>query len=351
MNMKRDQPGWRRRLAAWLLPLFCLLVVVVIGSVSVGSADLSVGSVWKIIMSRFMFAGSIDKDWTQAAETIVWEIRLPRIVLAVLVGAGLGAAGTAYQGVLRNPLADPYILGVSSGASVGAAAFILFGSGWSIVGSWTLPFVAFLCGLVTLFVVYRLASINGTIQVETLLLSGVVVQSFLGAGLSLLISLSREKIQDIVYWMMGSLALADWQSVIVIAPYVLGGIAVMWLCTRELNILALGEQKAHHLGMNVQRIRLVLLVTASLAAGATVAVSGVIGFVGLIIPHMMRSIVGSDYRVLLPVSAVAGSILLVMADTIARTILDPQELPIGVITAFLGAPFFAYLLRRRRKNF
>ncbi|WP_096463767.1 FecCD family ABC transporter permease [Aneurinibacillus soli] len=349
--MKRDQLGWGRRLTVWLLPLLCLLVVVVIGSVSVGSADLSIGSVWKIMMSHFMFVGLAEKDWTQAAETIVWEIRMPRIMLAVLVGAGLGAAGTAYQGVLRNPLADPYILGVSSGASVGAAAFILFGGSLSIFGSWTLPFVAFICGLLTLFVVYRLASINGTIQVETLLLSGVVVQAFLGAGLSLLLSMSGEKMQNIVYWMMGSLTLADWESDVVITPYVLGGITVMWLCSRELNILALGEQKAHHLGMNVQRVRFVLLVTASLVAGATVAVSGVIGFVGLIIPHMMRSVAGSDYRVLLPVSAVAGSILLVVADTMARTVLDPQELPIGVITAFLGAPFFAYLLRRRRKNF
>ena len=335
----------------WLLPLFCLLVVVMIGSVSVGSVDLSVSVVWNIVLSRFGFGGSGEPGWTKAAETIVWDIRMPRIMLAALFGAGLGAAGTAYQGVLRNPLADPYILGVSSGASFGAAAFILFGGGWAVFGSWTLPFVAFVCGLLTLLAVYRLASMNGTIQVETLLLSGVVVQAFLGAGLSLLLSMSGEKMQNIVYWLLGSLTLSDWESGAVIAPYVFGGIAIMWLLTREMNILALGEHKAHHLGMNVSRVRLTLLVTASLAAGASVAVSGVIGFVGLIIPHMMRFVTGSDYRVLLPVSAVAGAILLVVADTAARTVLDPQELPIGVITAFLGAPFFAYLLRRRRKHF
>jgi len=178
-----------------------------------------------------------------------------------------------------------------------------------------------------------------------------VVQAFLGAGLSLIMSISGEKMQQILYWLMGSLTLSDWSSGVAVAPYVIVGWFVIMLFTRELNLLALGEQKAHHLGMNVERTRLIVLLAASLTAGAAVAVSGVIGFVGLIVPHIMRTLVGSDHRVLLPVSAVAGAILLIAADTLARTIMDPQELPIGVITAFLGAPFFGYLLRKRRQRF
>ncbi|MFT9849050.1 FecCD family ABC transporter permease [Aneurinibacillus sp. REN35] len=351
MGLKEEQRGFGKKLGFWLLPLLFILVVMIVGSVSIGSAELSFYTVWKIILSRLPFVSGVEKEWSQAAEVIVWNIRMPRILLAILVGAALALAGAAYQGVLRNPLADPYILGVSSGASLGAASFILFGQGLAIFGQWTLPLVAFVCGIGTLFIVYRLAYVAGKVQIETLLLSGVVVQAFLGAGLSLIMSISGEKMQRILYWLMGSLSLSDWSSGIAIAPYILAGGVLIFLFAGELNLLALGEQKAHHLGMNVGRTRLIVLLAASLTAGAAVAVSGVIGFVGLIVPHMMRAIVGSDHRVLLPVSAVAGAILLIAADTLARTLMEPQELPIGVITAFLGAPFFGYLLRKRRRLF
>ncbi|WP_246147213.1 FecCD family ABC transporter permease [Aneurinibacillus danicus] len=349
--MKEGQQGFGKKLVFWLLPLLFVLLLAVVGSVSLGSAQLSFNMVWKIIFSHLPFVPDMEREWPKAAEVIVWNIRMPRIMMAILVGAALAMAGVAYQGVLRNPLADPYILGVSSGASLGAASFILFGQGLAILGQWTLPLVAFVCGIGTLFIVYRLAYIAGKVQIETLLLSGVVVQAFLGAGLSLIMSISGEKMQQILYWLMGSLTLSDWSSGVAVAPYVIVGWFVIMLFTRELNLLALGEQKAHHLGMNVERTRLIVLLAASLTAGAAVAVSGVIGFVGLIVPHIMRTLVGSDHRVLLPVSAVAGAILLIAADTLARTIMDPQELPIGVITAFLGAPFFGYLLRKRRQRF
>jgi len=351
MAVKEGQQGFGKKLVFWLLPLLFVLLLAVVGSVSLGSAQLSFNMVWKIIFSHLPFVPDMEREWPKAAEVIVWNIRMPRIMMAILVGAALAMAGVAYQGVLRNPLADPYILGVSSGASLGAASFILFGQGLAILGQWTLPLVAFVCGIGTLFIVYRLAYIAGKVQIETLLLSGVVVQAFLGAGLSLIMSISGEKMQQILYWLMGSLTLSDWSSGVAVAPYVIVGWFVIMLFTRELNLLALGEQKAHHLGMNVERTRLIVLLAASLTAGAAVAVSGVIGFVGLIVPHIMRTLVGSDHRVLLPVSAVAGAILLIAADTLARTIMDPQELPIGVITAFLGAPFFGYLLRKRRQRF
>lgn len=351
MGLKEGQRRFGKKLGLWLLPLLFVLLLVVIGSVSLGSAQLSFYVVWKIILSHVPFIPNMEKDWSKAAEVIVWNIRMPRILLAILVGAALAVAGVAYQGVLRNPLADPYILGVSSGASLGAACFMMFGQSIALFGQWTLPLIAFICGMGTLFVVYRLAYMAGKVQMETLLLSGVVVQAFLGAGLSLVMSMSGEKMQRIFYWLMGSLTLSDWSSGVVVAPYVILGGLIIFLFAGELNLLAFGEQKAHHLGMNVERTRLVILLAASLTAGAAVSVSGVIGFVGLIVPHIMRAIVGSDHRVLLPISAVAGAILLIAADTIARTVMEPQELPIGVITAFLGAPFFGYLLRKRRQRF
>jgi iron complex transport system permease protein len=351
IRLKEGHKGFGKKLGFWMPLLLFVLFLVIVSSVSLGSARLSFSIVWKIIFSHMPFVPGIEKDWSRAAEVIVWNIRMPRILMAILVGAALAIAGVAYQGVLRNPLADPYILGVSSGASLGAASFILFGQGFSFLGQWTLPVVAFVCGVGTLFIVYRLAYVAGKVQMETLLLSGVVVQAFLGAGLSLVMSMSGEKIQQILFWLMGSLTLSDWSSGVAVTPYVIGGGLIIMLFAGELNLLALGEQKAHHLGMNVERTRLVVLVAASLTAGAAVAVSGVIGFVGLIVPHTMRALVGSDHRVLLPVSAVAGAILLIGADTLARTIMEPQELPIGVITAFLGAPFFGYLLRKRRQRF
>jgi iron complex transport system permease protein len=351
IGLKEYPLSWGKKLGIWLFPLLFLLVFVIVGSVSLGSARVPFDTVWKIILSHLSLMPEGEKEWTRSAEIIVWQIRMPRILLAIFVGAALAISGVAYQGVLRNPLADPYILGVSSGASLGAASFLLFGQGLALLGSWTLPLVAFLCGLGTLVLVYRLAYIAGKVQVETLLLSGVVVQAFLGAGVSLVISLSGQKMQQILYWLMGSLTLSDWEKGAVVAPYVCVGATCIGLFARELNLLSLGEQKAHHLGMNVERTKLIVLLAASLTAGAAVAVSGVIGFIGLIVPHIMRSLVGTDHRVLLPVSAVAGAILLIVADTLARTIMEPQELPIGVITAFLGAPFFGYLLRKQRKRF
>ncbi|WP_051331084.1 FecCD family ABC transporter permease [Aneurinibacillus terranovensis] len=351
VQRKPSSWSWYKRLVFWLLLLSFLLFLAVMFSVSLGSANLSYFTVWQIIMSHLPFGLSAAKGVPSAAETIVWEIRMPRVLLAVLVGAALASSGVVYQGVLRNPLADPYILGVSSGASLGAALVIMFGWQISVTGQWTLPLVSFICGLATLFIVYRLAFTRGRVRIESLILSGVVVQAFLGAGLSLVLSQSQEKAQQIIFWLMGSLTLSDWTFGEVIFPYIAGGILVMYGFARELNIMALGEEHAHHLGMNVGWVRLVLLIAASLTAGAAVSVSGVIGFVGLIVPHIMRMLVGSDHRLLFPVSAIAGSVLLVIADTLARIIMQPQELPIGVITAFLGAPFFAYLLRQTRKNF
>lgn len=337
-----------RTWAVWTIGLLAILLFTVGIAVSWGSGGLSVTDVWRILFGRLPgMAQWVGTDWPQSAETIVWQIRMPRIVLAALVGAALSVAGAIFQGVLRNPLADPYILGVSSGAALGAAIVIFFGVEYAWVGRWTLPLVAFLGGCLTLLLVFSIARGNGHKPMETLILAGVIVQAFLGAVLSLLIALSHDQLQKIIYWMLGSVALLDWREAWVMIPYLLVGLLVAMFYSRELNILALGERTASHTGVAVVRTRIILLIVASLLTGAAVAIAGVIGFVGLVVPHMLRLLIGSDHRVLVPLSVLAGAVFMIWADTFARLVLSPRELPVGVLTACVGAPLFAYLLQRR----
>ncbi|MET3683921.1 iron complex transport system permease protein [Alkalibacillus flavidus] len=335
-----------------LIGLLLGLAVLMSLSISLGSANISFTTVWQVILSRVPIVnGFINGTWSDATETIVVDLRMPRILLAALVGAALALAGALYQGVLRNPLADPFILGVSSGASFGAAITFVFGLQLMWLGQFTLPVVAFVFGFVTLMIVYMIARIGQKVRMETIILAGVVVQSFLGACLSLVMALANEKLQTIVFWMMGSLTLTDWSYTAVVLPVMAVTVIISLFFTRELNMLGLGEEVAHHSGVSVERTRFILLILASLMTGAAVSVSGAIGFVGLVVPHMIRLIVGSDYRLILPLSLVGGAIFLVGADTLARVVLAPRELPLGVITAFLGAPFFIYLLRQAKREY
>lgn len=272
-------------------------------------------------------------------ETIVMGIRLPRVVLGAVVGFALAAAGTVMQGFFRNPMADPSIIGVSSGAAVGAVASIVLPLG---VG---LRPAAFAGAIVTAFGVYLVATENGRTPVATLLLAGVAVQTFLGAVISYLLVNSGESLDQAVYWLMGHLHNSSWSEVALLVPVVVPVFFLLSVYASDLNVLLLGEEDAQTLGIEVERTKRILLVTASLITAAGVAVSGVIGFVGLIVPHMMRLVVGPDHRILLPTSALAGAIFLVGADTVARA--GPAEVPVGIVTAALGAPFFLYLLRTR----
>ena len=350
--MLSEQNQWLKTLFLWIPILLVLVLLTVVLSVSVGSAELTFQTVWKVIVSKLpFFEDQIQKNWKESTEVIVWNIRMPRIMLGLLIGAALSASGVAYQGVLRNPLAEPYILGVSAGAALGAALVIVTGWQSSLLGKWSLPAVAFFTGILTLTAVYRLAKIQNKIQIETLILSGVVVQAFIASALSLVLALSEEKMQMIMFWLMGSLSLTDWSYIWIILPYVVIGIVIIWLFSRELNIMALGEEEAYHLGVSVEKVRVILLITASLITGAAVSVSGTIGFVGLVVPHIIRLLFGSDHRIVLPLSILIGAIFVVGADTIARTIMAPRELPIGIITAFLGAPFFGYLLRKKKSGY
>lgn len=339
--------GWNK--ALW----FLLMPVLLMGSVSValslGSASIPLEKVWGILLTPPWVEGE-SEAYTSAEQTIIWGIRFPRVMLALAVGASLSLAGVGFQAVLRNPLADPYILGVSSGAAVGVAAVILLG--WqAALGGWAVPVVAFFSAALTLVGVQLLAQSREWVTVERLILSGVVLQTFLGAFLSFMLSISGDRIHQIVFWLLGSLALNDWGSNLVVAPFLLLGMMVIWGLSRSLNLLLLGEEQAAHMGVDVAVVKWLTLLAATLMTAAAVSVSGIIGFVGLVIPHIVRLLVGPDHRLLVPLCAFVGAMFLLWSDTAARLLLAPRELPIGVITALFGAPVLAFLLRKSRRGF
>jgi iron complex transport system permease protein len=293
--------------------------------------------------------GNITPTWTRALETIILEIRLPRVVLAGLVGAALATAGATYQGLFRNPLADPYLIGVAQGAALGAVVGFLLP--WSVAGFGLIPLLAFSGAVVSTAIVYSLARVGKTLPATTLILAGVALGALLAAIVSYLIITSGDVMHGIMFWLMGSFSLSQWSEVKFVLPYVVVGVGVLLLYARSLNVMQLGEEQAQQLGISVEKLKLILLTAATLITAAAVSFVGIIGFVGILIPHGVRLIWGPDYRFLLPLSVLVGAIFLILADIVARTILVPSEVPIGVITAFCGAPFFLYLLRRRTKIF
>jgi iron complex transport system permease protein len=330
----------------WVL---CLLFSVSF-AVSVGSADVGGWTVWKVITVKLGLYGP-DPALDEATVAIVWELRLPRVLLSALVGAMLSVAGAVYQGVLRNTLADPYILGISSGSALGAVLFFLTGWGEAPFGVWALPFFAFVGACLAFMLVLRLARSRAAAAPESLILSGVVVQAFFAALLAFALSMVPSELQRIQFWMLGSFTLRQWEHVAAATPFFLAGLSACWLLSRELNLFSLGDRPATHLGVRVGLMRILLLTAASLMTAAAVSVSGMIGFVGLVVPHAVRMLSGADYRVLLPLSALAGGVFLIWADVLCRVAMDPVELPIGVITALVGAPFFAVILRKHLRRF
>lgn len=320
-----------------LLGLFISSVTIPISSIISIILDNSLGITWK-------------DDIPKNEEMIIWNIRLPRVLLALFVGASLALAGAAFQGLLRNPLADPYTIGVSSGAALGAVIVLFFQVTIVWLGSFTLPIVAILSGFLTLIIVFGLVRLSSrNLAIETIILAGIIVSAFVGAIISLIIALSdQDSMTQIIYWLYGSVSMRGWSHVQLILPFMIIGTFMLIFHYRELNALALGEDAAEHIGVNVNRGKILILIGASLLTGAAVAVSGTIGFVGLVIPHLVRLITGPNHRYVLPLSMLVGGAFLVCADLIARTIIAPKELPIGVITALIGAPVFALLLVRER---
>jgi len=328
----------RVRTGAWVVGLLCALVAVALVSATIGPVAIGVGSVADIALAALLDGTT---DAPAGHRTIVMSIRLPRIVLGALVGFALASAGTVMQGFFRNPMADPSIVGVSAGAATGAVAAILAPIALPVA----LPVAAFAGALLAGFGVYVLASEGGRTPVGTLLLAGVAIQTFLGAVVSFMLVQAGRDLREAIYWLMGHLQHSTWTEAGVVAAVVVPGFLGLLVYARDLNVLLLGEEDAHSLGIEVERTKRLLLAVSSLLTAAAVAVAGVIGFVGLVVPHVMRLLVGPDHRILLPTSALAGAAFLVATDTVARA--GTAELPVGIVTAAVGAPFFLYLLRNR----
>ncbi|MBB3109486.1 iron complex transport system permease protein [Paenibacillus phyllosphaerae] len=323
-----------------------LLAASIVISLSIGTSNLPLREVWSILIHQLPFVSG-DGGWDESSIVIVTDVRLPRILLAVLIGACLSLAGAGFQGVLRNPLADPFTLGVASGCSVGAAFMILFGY-QTVAGIWSIPIVAFITGIITLAIVFMLARSRGAMNVETLILSGVIVQAFLSAFVSLMSTLTNDVVNEIMFWLMGSISSRGWEHTQVVLPFLLIGLPVLIRYAQSLNLFVFGERHAAYLGVDAERTKLIVLVVSTLLTAAAVSVTGVVGFVGLVIPHLIRLVVGPDYRLIVPLSVIGGGIYLLWSDTLARVAMGGREIPLGVVTALIGAPFFAYLLYKRK---
>ena len=316
-------------------------------SLSLGPVHIPIGHVASIVLA---FVGFDAGEFTRTEQLVIEQIRLPRIVVGASVGMALGVAGATMQGLFRNPMADPGIIGVSTGGAVGAVVAIATGA--TGLFFLALPTFAFVGALVATFLVYGIAAVGGHFSMATLLLAGVAVNAFLGAIVSAIIILLPDNgaLREILFWLAGGLDSRSWEHVRISAPLILGAAAVIILMSRDLNLLMLGDDEARSMGVRVGRARTTLLVAAALVTGAAVAVSGTIAFVGLVTPHILRLVMGPDHRVLIPMSAAGGALFVILADTVARTVIQPAEFRVGVLTAFVGAPFFILLLIKNKRQ-
>ena len=358
-------PKSTERLRFWLLlgGLITLLLISVTLGVSLGSVDIPIGVVWWIAASETINVFSditsfelnrwadIEENWTRAQFNIIWLIRFPRVLMGFFVGAGLAVVGATMQALVRNPLADPYILGISSGASVGAVTVLAFGA-FAFAGIYAISVGAFFGAILTFLTVFLLARSNGRLHPARLILAGVAVAYFFSGFTSFIILTSdnRELARTVLAWLLGSLAGTNWSELTLPAAALFFGSVYLVLQARGLNALIVGDETAATLGVDLARFRCSLFLVVSLVTGVMVAVSGAIGFVGLMIPHIVRLMVGTDHRRVMPVSIFAGSIFLILFDVVARIAFNPVELPVGVITSLLGGPFFLWLLHRQMKN-
>ncbi|ARI78562.1 FecCD family ABC transporter permease [Halobacillus mangrovi] len=332
--------------ASLLFLVFCIFL-----GTSIGSVAISFDVIARIIGEQLLPFLHMTEGIDEMQKAIILNIRLPRVILAALVGGALAIAGAAFQGLLKNPLADPYTLGVSSGASVGAVAVLFLGITLPFAGGFTLPVVSIIAAITTIFLVVGFTRlVDRSMSMMTIILTGIIFSSFLGSLISLMIALTGEELRQIVNWLLGSVGMRGWDYVYLMLPFFIMGILLLLVSGQELNAMTFGEERAKQLGVHVERQKYIVLIAASILTGASVAVSGTIGFVGLVIPHICRKLFGSDHRHLIPLCVVNGSAFLILADLFARTIVSPSELPIGVVTALIGAPMFALILVRRRRG-
>ena len=326
---------WTPLLVSTVVLVGVLVLATGVGAVRIAPLEVMT-AVWRGVTGELV--GSND--------VIIWQIRLPRVLLAGLVGASLSLSGVAFQGIFRNPLADPYLLGVASGAGFGATLVLAFATSLPFLAQLGVPLVAFVFALLSVSLVILFAQQNGRVPLVSLILAGVVVGSSLTAATSFMMLLAREQATGVLAWLLGSFALSSWSKIVSILPFILiTGTATM-LSARALNLLQLGEAQAAQLGLSVETFKYGLIVVATLSTAAAVSVSGIIGFVGLMVPHAVRLALGPDHRTLIPLAAVWGALFMVSADLFARTVIAPSELPVGVVTALVGGPFFLYLMRR-----
>lgn len=326
-----------------------ICIVIIYLCTLMGVASISFLDANKILLDQIFHIDLGMADISEGAIAIIWNVRLPRIILAFVTGGVLAICGAAYQGIFKNPMADPYILGVSSGAALGATIGIVmnFSSGFLALNGTAI--LAFAGSFLTILIVYNISKVGRKVPVATLLLSGIAIGQTISALMSLLMIFNQEDLSHIMFWTMGSLNGKGWMQVIAILPYVAVGCIVMFTSVRELDIMLLGEETATQLGVDTERLKKKILLTSSLITAAVVSVTGIIGFVGLIIPHIVRMVTGPKHRVLMPFSLLFGGAFLILCDTLARTVMG-QEIPVGIITAAFGGPFFVYLLRKRKKG-
>ena len=334
-------PWWRIALG------LAVLAVAAIFAATQGSVNIPFSAVVEIVAARLPGI-DLPQDAPATWDVILWQLRLPRVAQAAVVGAALAMSGAAYQGLFKNPLADPYLVGVASGAGLGAVVVLLTGVPMYLAGVSLLPVAAFAGGTGAVVVAYSIARNSRGTPTTTLILAGVAIASLTGAVTSLLILRSDPELRPVLSWLMGSFISSEWSESAIVLAYAVPGMVILLGFGRTLNVLQLNEEHAAMLGVPVEKVKLLLIAAATLVTAAAVSFSGLIGFVGLVAPHVVRLIWGPDYRFLLPMSAIVGAAFLVLADLVARTIVAPGELPVGMVTAFCGAPFFLYLLRRRR---
>jgi iron complex transport system permease protein len=360
MSDGETESTYFRRTSRWKLIvtlLVVVLIVIILVSLNVGYAQIPFGNILTILGKQIPFVnGFVDSSLVLPSQAaIILQIRLPRIIAGVVVGAALAASGVVYQGVFRNPMADSYVLGVSAGAAVGASVSILFGAGFSFFGLRFVQVAAFIGALFAMFLVYNISRVGSRVPVTTLLLCGIAVNFFLYSIVALLEVIAGDELHAIVFWLIGGFSNVLWSDIWAVIPFVVLGITISFFYARSLNLLAMGEETALHLGLNVERVKQILLVLASMVTAAAVSLSGLVGFVGLMVPHVTRLLVGPDHRILFPASTIIGAIFLVVCDALARVVATPfastLELPVGIITMLFGAPFFILLFRKKKASY
>ena len=329
---------------------FIILAAALLLSITVGSVFIPPAVLSNLVFTHLFMNVAPDPASTQTFATILFELRLPRTILVAMTGAALAGSGASYQGLFRNPLADPYLIGVASGAGLGAV--IAMGIHWPYTeaGLLAIPLAAFAGALVTVFVVYQLARVGKTIPTTNLILAGVAISSFATALTSYLMINATGEVRRALVWLLGGASMSGWQPVLAVLPYVVIGLGIQMAMGHALNVLQFGEEQAQQLGLSVEWVRRLVIVTASLTTAAAVSFSGIIGFIGLIVPHVVRLLWGGDYRQLMPLAIISGASLLLLADVLARVVMAPEEIPVGIITALAGAPFFLWVLRQSKQQ-